>query len=278
MRKIYFYTLFIFIGTASLGQSKQEKEVVEEGTKLYKCEMASWYGTDLFLSKLKDRWQNTGGYFSYPVDDKAVCVFFSNDESPKIIGTFTFDSTYDTNAAIVDERIRDLTKQENDIFTIRQAALKEFQSDSLFKSYKDMNPNFVPLSDSRGKRVYILTGPQKQGLVVFGNDYLLTFDKDNNIQTKRQLHKNIIPIEYGKIGEKQIISTMHSHLPETGDLITATDICTLKLYSKYSQWGQHYVISRENVSIWDCKKEVLVVMTRKAWDKITDSQKKKGKQ
>lgn len=67
---------------------------------------------------------------------------------------------------------------------------------------------------------------------------------------------------------------MHSHLPETGDLITATDICTLKLYGKYAQWGQHYVISQENVSIWDCHKQALLVMTRKAWDRISKDQEK----
>jgi hypothetical protein len=140
-----------------------------------------------------------------------------------------------------------------------------------------MNPNLIPLNDENGKRVYILTGPQKQGIVVFGNDYLLTFDKENKLKQKKRLHKNIIPIEYGKQGDKLVITTMHSHLPETGDLITATDICTLKLYSKYAGWGQHYVISNQNVSMWDCKKESLFVMTRKAWDKIADSQKSSDK-
>ncbi|MEP2669322.1 MAG: hypothetical protein ABJH04_10030 [Cyclobacteriaceae bacterium] len=259
------------------GQSKQEKEIIEEGTKLYKSEMASWYGTDIFLSKFADRRERIGGYFSYLVDDKAVCVFFSNSETPIIIGTFTFDSTYNVNTALIDGQERGLTKQEYDILSIRQAAIEEFQSDTLFKSYNEMNPNFIPVIDNKGKRVYILTGPKNQGIVVFGNDYLLTFDQQNNLTGKKQLHKNIIPIEYGKVGDKQIISTMHSHLPESGDLISATDICTLKLYSKYARWRQHYVISKENVSIWDCQKELLVVMTRKAWDKIADNQKKKSR-
>jgi len=274
MRKILTVVLTITLGTSSFGQSKEEKEIIKEGTKLYKTEMASWFGTDIFLAKFGDKRQNTGGYFSYLVDDKAVCVFFSRGENPKIIGTFTFDSTYNVNTAVVDGREREPTSQEIDLLTIRQSALAQYKTDTLFKSYKDMNPNFIPLNDENGKRVYVLTGPQKQGIVVFGNDYLLTFDKNNKLRETKRLHKNIISIEYGNQDGKTILGTMHTHLPETGDLITATDVCTLMLYAKYAQWGQHYVISNKNVSIWDCNKNQLTVMTKKAWDKIYANQNK----
>jgi len=65
---------------------------------------------------------------------------------------------------------------------------------------------------------------------------------------------------------------MHSHLPETGEFITATDVCTLMLYSQYTHWSQHYVLSKKYVSIWDCDKESLVVLTTEAWEKIADQQ------
>lgn len=275
MREKLIIILTIAFGTSSYGQSKEEKEIIKEGTKLYKTEMASWYGTDIFLEKFTDRRQNTGGYFSYLVDNKAVCVFFSRSDSPKIIGTFTFDSTYNLNTAIVAGQEREPTKQEINLMTIRQTALAAYRSDKLFKSYKDMNPNFIPLIDEQGKRVYVLTASQKQGIVVFGNDYLLTFDKENRLKSKKRLHKNIISTEYGTQGDKVEVGAMHTHLPETGDLITATDVCTLMLYGKFTQWGQYYVISDKNVSIWDCKKNQLsLVITRKAWDKIYSNQKK----
>jgi len=273
MRKTVITMLTVVFGTFSYGQSKEEKEIINEGTKLFKTEMASWYGTDIFLEKFPDKRQNTGGYFSYIADNRSICVFFSKDPTPKVLATFSFDSTYNVNTALVDGQEREPSKQESDLITIRQIAFAQLRTDTLFKSYKDMNPNLIPLNDERGKRVYILTGPKKEGIVVFGNDYLLAFDKENNLKGKRQLHKNIITIEYGSIDEKTIIGTMHTHLPETGALITATDICTLMLYGKYAQWGQHYVISSKNVSIWDCKKDQLSVMTRKAWDKINSNKK-----
>jgi GTPase SAR1 family protein len=274
LKKTVVTILMIVLGNYCFGQAKKEKEIIIEGTKLYKTEMASWYGTDIFLEKFADKRQIAGGYFSYMLDENTVCAFFSNESSPKILVTFTFDSTFNVSTAVVDGKEREPSKQEYDLITIRQIALAQLSADTLFKSYNDMSPNLIPLNDENGKRVYILTGPKKQGIVVFGNDYLLTFDRDNQLKDKRQLHRNIIPIEYGKNDGKTIIATIHSHLPETGDLITATDICTLMLYAKYARWGQHYVMSEKNVSIWDCKKNKLVVLTRKAWDKIYASQEK----
>lgn len=176
--------LFLFTTTA-FAQSKEEKEILKEGDKLYRSEMASWYGTDIFLEKFGDRKENAGGYFSYTENNRSICVFFSNNETPKILATFTFDSTYNVNTAIIDGQERALTQQETDLLTIRQIALTQLSTDTLFKRYQNMNPNLIPLSDEKGKRVYILTGPQKQGIVVFGNDYLLTFNDANKLKEKK---------------------------------------------------------------------------------------------
>jgi hypothetical protein len=76
------------------------------------------------------------------------------------------------------------------------------------------------------------------------------------------LHKNIIPVPYaGKQKDgKEIVSTLHSHLSETGDLITSTDICTLMLYEKYAKWKTHMVVSQKYLSTWDCAKDELTVV------------------
>ena len=100
--------------------------------------------------------------------------------------------------------------------------------------------------------------------MLFGNDYLLTFDKNNKLSKQKQLHLSLIPIEYGK--KDEIEGSIHSHVID--DLITSTDICTLMLYGKFAKMKTHYVMSKKYVSIWDCKKETLVVMTREAFEKI----------
>jgi len=147
------------------------------------------------------------------------------------------------------------------------------RADTLFKRYEKTSFNFIPLIVNNKKKVYIITGPSASGVVIFGNDYLIEFDKKNNIKSKKSLHKNIIPVNY--TDDEAEVMTIHNHLEETGDLITATDICTLLLYSPYTHWKQHYVMSEKYVSIWDCDKESLFVMDTKAWKKIYEDQKQK---
>lgn len=259
--------------------TEEAKPIVDEGKLLYKSEMASWYGTDLFLENYKDR-ENIGGYFSYTDNDTAKCIFFSKAENPKVIGTISFDSTYNVKTAKTDLTERDFTQTENDLFQIRTIALEELNtnSDGLFKFYKNTNPNIIPLINGQEKKVYILTGPQQSGVVIFGNDYLLTFDKNNKLLTKKQLHKNIIPIEYGnKEDGKEVVGAMHSHLPETGDFITATDICTLMLYEKFAKWETYNVVSEKYLNIWNCETDQLTVISMDAVEKINNDQEKRKK-
>ena len=278
-----FPTIFLsFLYLNVIGQSnltEMAKPIVEEGKRLYKSEMASWYGTDLFLESYQDK-ADISGYFSYTENGTSKCIFFSKDESPKVIGTISFDSTYNTKTANVDLTEREFTKYESDLYTIRKIALSEINSDTLFVRYKNSNLNLIPLINGDERKVYVLTGPKQTGVVIFGNDYLLVFDKDNNVISKKQLHKNIIPINYGGKEEegKDIGITMHSHLPETGDFITATDICTLMLYEKFAKWKQHDVVSKNYFNLWDCSTDQLIVMPISAIEKIykdQDSRRKK---
>lgn len=278
MKKILILIINLILCIGAFGQDKIEKvtaSVIEEGKKLYRSEMASWYGTDIFLEKFSDRKGNIGGYFSYTDNGVSNCVFFSRSDNPKVIGTISFDSTYNISTAKVDGLERDFTANELDIYTIRKNALTEITSDTLFKTYKNTNLNLIPLIDKGEKKVYVLTGPQNSGVVIMGNDYLLTFDKKNNLVNKTQLHRNIIPIKGTE--EKDEAITMHTHLKETGYFITATDICTLLLYEKFAKWKQHIVISEKYVCMWDCKTDQLVILTKKAWDNIYKDQEKRKK-
>lgn len=277
MRRIYSLLLLI-ISFSCFSQEdlqKLSKPIIEEGKRLYKSEMASWYGTDIFFEKYKNK-ENIGGYLSYSEKESATCIFFEKGDNPKVIGTITFDSTYNTNTAKTDLSERKFTKNESDLFAIRAIALKAVNSDTIFKMYSNTSLNLIPIIHNGEKKVYILTGPQNSGVVIFGNDYLLTFNKQNKLISKRQLHKNIIPIEYASKDGTIGIEGIHSHLPETGDLITATDICTLMLYEKFAKWERHTVVSKKYISIWDCKTDELAIITTEAFEAISDDRKSKN--
>ena len=162
-----------------------------------------------------------------------------------------------------------------DIYEIRKAALTTIQSDTMFKMYQNTNYNIIPLISNGEKKVYILTGPQQTGVVIFGNDYLITFNEENEVTMKKQLHKNIIPLYYGPDEDGR--DGIHSHLPETGDLITATDICTLLLYSKFTDWDTHSVVSEKYMSTWSCKTNTLIIIPMKDVKKIAKGKNKRDK-
>lgn len=257
---------------------KEVQNIVSEGKILYKSEMASWHGTDLFLKKYKKR-ENIGGYFSYTDKDVSKCIFFSMSNFPKVIGTISFDSTFNLKTATIDLKERLFTAYESDLYAIREKALAEAKTDTLFKIYKNTSLNFIPLITGKEKKVYVLTGPKQDGVVIFGNDYLLTFDKKNQLKLKKQLHQNIIQFKYDDITEdgEKIETTIHSHSSESGDLMTPTDICTLMLYAKFAKWTTHQVVSQKYLNIWDCKTEQLDIITMDAVDKILEDQEIRNK-
>jgi hypothetical protein len=259
----FLLTLLSLSVFAQNNPTEEAQPIVAEGKLLYKSEMASWYGTDLFLENYKDR-ENIGGYFSYTDADVAKCIFYSKGDKSKVIGTISFGSTYNIKTANVSLIEREFTKTENDLYEIRKLALVEVDSDTLFKTYKTTNLNLIPIINGKEKKVYILTGPQNSGVVIFGNDYLLIFDENNKLLVKKELHKNIIPVYYGEKEEegKKSVGAVHSHLPETGQFMTATDICTLMLYGNFAKWEQHIVVSEKYMNIWNCKTEQLTVIAR----------------
>lgn len=258
-----------------INPTQAAQPLVAEGKLLYRCEMASWYGTDLFLEKYKET-DKVGGYLSYMDGDTARCIFFSRGDTPRVLGTMSFDSTYNTTQAVVDMGERSFTALEQELYMIRKLSLIEIGRDTMFRTYKNTALNLIPLKQGLEKKVYILTGPRENGVVIFGNDYLITFDGDNNIIAKRQLHKNIIPINTNsnEVDGKLVIGTMHSHLPETGEFITATDVCTLMLYAKMAGWKTHQVVTPGYLNIWSCETNQLTVISRETVNRVNEDDKK----
>ncbi|QDA61311.1 hypothetical protein [Hymenobacter jejuensis] len=276
MKYLSLIALTFLIYTQVFGQgNKGIINIKKEGKYLYRSEMASWLGSDIFTEKFKEQQENIGGYFSYPDNERTNCVFFSKDTVPKVIATISFDSTYNISKAIVDSKERVFLDSENDLYTIRRKALEIIRTDTLFKVYQNTRLNLIPIIQGDERKVYVLTGPQVSNVVIFGNDYKIDFNKFNEPTNRARIHNSIIPIEYKQDEQKGAVS-MHSHLPETGEYITSTDICTLMLYEKFVKWKQHIVISKTYVSIWSCDDDQLLTLTKKAWEKIYINQKKRN--
>ena len=277
LKQIFFVLLVATCASLPAAAQKADlpleaERILAEADILYKSEMASWHGSDLFIARHPNQ-GDIGGYFSYVDGGQPRCVFYNKEEVPKIIGTVVFDSSFNTDLAIVNLTVRGFSDIEQEYYEMRDAVKKAFRTDTTFSFYKDTNPNMIPVKDAKGKRVYVISGTNKHGVVPLGNDYLLQLDKNNRVTSNTPLHRTLILMDYkiknglGANGENE--SGIHSHIPGYSPFITATDICTLRLYEPFTHWHQHIVISEDYVSIWSAKGNKLLIITAQAWKKIS---------
>ncbi|WP_157500907.1 hypothetical protein [Lewinella sp. 4G2] len=246
---------------------KMEAAIFAEGYALYLTEKAAWNGTDIFLANYADR-DNIGGYATYVADERAVCIFVDRAEVPQVIGTISFALDFNGEDVQLDLEPRPLTKDEFALYRLRQAAVVEMESNPIFKPYPNARFNIIPFLYEGNRKVYVLTGPQESGIVLIGNDYLITFDKKLRVKEAKALHASTLEFPYHGEEDTEIKATIHSHTKTSGPYITATDVCTLLLYAPYLSWGQHQVVSEDFVSILDMSKPNLLIMTQQAMDRI----------
>ena len=263
-------TVVFTIATLSFGQKKAEifsfgqktNEILEEGKLLCLLEKASWYGTDLFLEKFLHENDRAGGYLSYLNEDNQVInLFFERNDASRIIVRFVFDGS----PVYIDTLNHVATQQEIDLITIRLKTNQEIykNENDFFSFYKNTGFNLIPIIRNGEKKVYVLTGPKDSDVVILGNDYLLTYNNENELVKKEKLHNSILrypnKLEGYKIGD----TTYHTHI--LSDLITLTDVCTLLLYKDYVKWKRHCVMGRKYVTLFDLEKESMTVMTTKEY-------------
>ena len=259
-----------------LAQSPTElaQPIVEEGKQIYRSEKASWIGTDLFIAEYpEEKRGNIGGYFSYPDGTATRCIFFSRSEVPVVLGTITFQEGFKVEEAVLDMEPRAFTAVEQDYHELRTVAMDLVRRDTFFLEYDNTSPNLVPLISAEARKVYVLTGPSVAGVMLFGNDYLMEYDEDNNLKSKKRLHNNLIVIPTQPDEEAE--QTSHTHLPATGDFITATDIATLMLYTDYASWKQHIVISAQYMNMWNMSDNTITVVPMETIRKIKEHQETK---
>ena len=234
------------------------QETINEGKLLFMLDKALWYGTEM----LTDSFQlidKTSAYILYSQNDQTKAVFVSKDIKPKVIASFTLDSLLNPKTMTIDFKDRKLSLIETNLLLMQQIAMVEIAHDTLFKPYPNSNFDLLPIITNEYKKVIVITSPTKEGRVIFGNDYEIIFDKNNNIKSKKAIHSGAFPIRYGSIevNGKKIEGSMHRHDENTDPMLTSTDICTLLTYAAYAKWKEYFVISKTFLSTWDCIKNEL---------------------
>ena len=250
--------------------SRIADSIQSEGLKLYFSEKASWEGTDLFRAQFPALQTRYGGYFSYTARDTTWCVIISNDEPACKLATFVF-SNGKTRPSSIDTYAGVLNQEEQVYLALKIAAITSIRADTFFHSYQRTILNIVPIIDEQGKRVYVLTGTDASGVVILGNDYLMRYSAEDSLLSRDCLHRNIMAIPYKS--DSSEVSAFHTHFSPTSEFMTVTDYCTLLLYSKLTTWKQHYVITKDAVSILNVADGELMILSRGVFDQIYGNKK-----
>ena len=117
MKKISLFILATCLFGHAFAQQKDLVKIADsisnEGNALYKSEFASWYGTDIFVEKCKNRRANAGGYLSYDNGSGLVNIFFTKEPAPKVLSTITFGYDLDFHNYKLDTTDRAFTETES---------------------------------------------------------------------------------------------------------------------------------------------------------------------
>lgn len=270
MKKLLTLIILFILTQNAIAQKKVLRQIADsinaEGEMLYRSEWASGHSTQIFASSFGEKKRLSDGYFSYETEKVMTTIFFSKNEGPVVLATVKFDNGLDSSKYSIDTTTRKFTEKEKEFYTIRSKAAQVVLNDTLFKFYQNTSLNLVPIIKNGTKRVYVITAQTAPDEILLGNDYLINFDKDNDIIKKTRLHNNLIPLETG--GKEAIKASSHQHLGETSPFITATDICAFKLWRGKTTWVISFVVSAGYVSAWHFRDEFLEILTQEEWQKI----------
>lgn len=203
-----------------------------EGNLLYSLENASWNSTDIIRenNNLRDI---TGAYLTYK-DKESTKTVFLNREGNKVLAEYTFNENSKKPSKKI-ETERDLLPQENQLKKVRENIISQL-SDPKYEvgAPEGFSLNLVTIPFGEKFKTYIITGAQETGVIPFGNDYLFVSDKDGKIIEHKKFHSRLIPTYTSLTNSGEVTMSTHSHL-RTNPFISATDICTFKLYAPFTK-------------------------------------------
>lgn len=279
----YFFLLSSLLGLATQHQACAQAssklqavaaEIKKEGMALYESERASWVATDMLLLRKPDM-RGIVGYISYADGDSLRTVFMQQTADKMSFAaqySFSFHRTAIQPATGRTFAARPASARELKLFEVRLKAMEELESYKVqgkpYQFPENTRPNVVVL-DNGSLRAYVLTGPQEGQVLPIGNDVVMRFSAAGRLTQVERLHNSYLAMRLPE-GHQNIEAGMHSHLP-AHPYITPTDICSLLLYKEAFPAPQHIVIGSEYVSMLNIEKQELVILTKKAFDKIRES-------
>lgn len=239
---ILFFLVTLFLNAFSQDENLQVKfdSIIAEADLMYKYEKAVWNSTDLLIADkmLKKKF---GGYVvRHSVD--SIFVTYLDKNQKESIAQFTYISTNLNKPCHIRMESSPLSVTEKELLDIKVKMLDQL-SESKYNITipQGFNPNFVLIKEDTIFKLYLIMGTSESGVIPFGNDYLFKANSKGEITFWEKFHSRMIPVMAEMEGQK-VTESSHSHL-RTTPYITATDICTFRLYAQYTELEKFSVYS-----------------------------------
>ena len=224
----------------TLREMKQKTDsILAEADLLYRFEKAAWIATDSARAK-PDLQSKLGTYVLYQVQDMLIVAFINRN-----VDTCIYEAIFSPYLeAPVKQTItnRALNETEKKLISVMTKAQKPIIDKKYPLSCPEgfkFNMQLIPCDN--GYKLYLLTGTTQMNIIPFGNDYLFRTDKEGNILGWRSFHSSLL-VQPVTINGQKITRLSHSHLARE-PFISATDICTFRLYGSYYGLNEFSVYS-----------------------------------
>lgn len=257
------------LSSPALAQPSQAEQdaIVAEAQELFLLELAAWQGADAMFNVAANG--QSDAYLSYRDGDSLRTIFYLAADQGQVLGEVAFDSLANVASMRLQVRPRNASAPEKALMTMRANLLAACLADKkgTFAQYENTSMNILLLPGPRPLG-FLLTAPMEAGVLMLGNDYRFEFDQAGKVLKYNSLHKKLHVLDMRIEGE----ASGHVHTKGEDPVITSTDLCALLLYSQLSDWKHHVVQGPNYISIWDLEERQLVILTKKAWDKINAKQ------
>lgn len=245
MRKLYFLLFLLLLPFINYSQEKdilaKLDSINKEADLLYNYERAAWASSDLILPMKKLR-SEYGGYVVYHSNDTIYTSIIDTTKSNRL-ARFTFVTTNMDDPIVSDFDTSELTEKETNLFTIKNRLIKQLSNPKYELSVPEgFSSNLILLEEEKSYKLYVIMATAESGIIPFGNDYLFYADSNGTITSWQKFHSKMFLVQSTMSAKEVMKSTTHTHLKSV-PYITATDICTFRLYAPFTELEKLKVLS-----------------------------------
>jgi len=230
------FSSMLFAQKIKLSESKLKNQldtILKEGNLLYKYAKSTRIAIDSALANPTVQLNLFWTYFTYEEGGQVKTIItVKNDQI--CVAEYIFEDDFSKPKSVIIER-RELTAKERYLIDLQVKIHEQIRNpkyEVTFSRGYGCTVDFILIPDANIYKLFIIRGASEEceeNIIPFGNDYLFIANKKGKIKSWQKFHSQFIPV-YMTYDGRKVAEMTHSHI-RTTPLITATDICTFKLYA-----------------------------------------------